>query len=260
MNDIAFATDLADDEAPALATAVALAAAGGARLVSVHATTGAEVPASALARAEVLARRWGKPIEHQPLCHTCCDDVTDTLLDALRRVKPSLVVAGTHGRSGLAQLLAESVAEGVARNVAVPTLIVPLTGHGLADPGTGAIDLRTLVIPAGDAEATGAALRAAAWLAELAGARDAEAIVVHVADDTPPPALEGIPAGLRVTRRTTEGPLERSIAETAREVHACAIVMATRGHDSLADALGGSHTERVVRRVDCPVLSVPLPG
>ncbi|MCZ7685014.1 MAG: universal stress protein [Sandaracinaceae bacterium] len=34
--------------------------------------------------------------------------------------------------------------------------------------------------------------------------------------------------------------------------------MATRGQDSLRDALLGTHTERVMRIARCPVLSVPI--
>jgi nucleotide-binding universal stress UspA family protein len=34
--------------------------------------------------------------------------------------------------------------------------------------------------------------------------------------------------------------------------------MATRGHDGVLDTLLGSHTERVLRAVRCPVLVVPV--
>jgi nucleotide-binding universal stress UspA family protein len=59
-----------------------------------------------------------------------------------------------------------------------------------------------------------------------------------------------------VTRE--QGPLEEAIVDVARAHKACLVVMPTRGHDGLGDALLGSHTERVIREVGCPVLSVPI--
>lgn len=254
---IAFIADLTADEEVALTTAVALAHASGARLVTVHATTGAPPTSDQLTRADAVASRWALAIAHEPMVHSCCDDVTDTLLDALRRVAPTLVVSGTHGRSGFAQLLAGSVAEGVARNVKVPTLIVPLHGPGLADAKTGALGLRSIIVPAGDAEAAAAGLRAAAWLARLMGAQGVEIVLAHVDDGTAAPALD-VPEGVKVSIRTVKGRLDEALAELTRELDACALVMATRGHDGVLDALGGSRTERVLRQVACPVLSVPI--
>lgn len=245
------------DERRALSAAAALAAASGARLVTVHAVAGEE---SGFVSPEVgeLAEAWGRRIDHVPMIHACCDDVTDTVLDALRRIAPSLVVAGTHGRSGWLQLFQGSVAEGIARNVEVPTLIVPLEGRDLVDGRSGRIDLRRIVVPAGDAVAARAGLLAASWLATLAGAADVEVLLVHVDDGTPAPDAGAVPPGLNVRHRSVPGPLESAIAAVAREVDACVLVMATRGHDGFVDATLGSHTERVLRQVSCPVLSVPL--
>jgi len=257
MQTIAFTTGLDPREVPALSTATALALASDAKLVTVHATTGGP-PARDLPHPEEVARRWGRELRCDSLVHTCCEDVTDTLLDALRRVAPDLVVAGTHQRGSLAQLLSGSVAEAVARNVAVPTLVVPLDGAGLADASTGALDLRRILVPAGDAESARVGLAAAAWLVRAMHAPRAEVIVVHVDDGSPMPAIDALPEGMRVTRQTLRGSLEHEIERAAEELEACLVVMATRGHDGLIDTLVGSHTERVLRAVRCPVLTVPV--
>lgn len=257
MDTIAFATGLDPAEKPALATATALAIESGARLVTVHATTGAE-PERPLPRPDELAARWGRSVAHDALVHACCDDVTDTLLDALRRVEPELVVAGTHRRPGVAQILGASVAESLARNISVPTLVVPLDGEGLADAATGALDVRRILVPAGDSEATRRGLEAAAWLAKHAGAQESEVVLLHVDDGSPAPRIDAIPDGVRVVKQTVKGSLEDVIARAADELRSCAIVMATRGHDGVVDAIVGSHTERVIRRVTCPVLAVPM--
>lgn len=257
---IALTTDIDFDvdEARPLRAAAALAVGSGSRLVTVHATVGNEGGFVSPCVSELVAS-WGRTLEHVPMIHTCCDDVTDTVLDALRRVSPRLVVAGTHGRSGWLQLFASSVAEGIARNVLVPTLVIPRGGRDLVD-SRGAIDLRRILVPAGDAVATRTALEASAWLIGLAGVKDVEVVLLHVEDGTPAPELGAAPPGLRLTHRSVTGPLERAIVDAAREMDACALVMATRGHDGVVDALTGSHTERVLRQVRCPVLSVPIPA
>lgn len=257
MRTIALTTNLHPDESATVATAAALAVATKAKLVTVHATAGGP-PASELPHPEQVARGWGQAIEVEQLVHTCCEDVTDTLLDALRRVSPQLVVAGTHQRGNLAQLLSGSVAESVARNVAVPTLVVPVEGRGLVDPLTGALDLRRILVPHGDRASTQAGLAAADWILRSTGAPWADTLLLHVDDGTPTAELEAPPPSLRVSRRTLRGGLEEEITRAVTEHDACLVVMATRGHDGVLDALLGSHTERVLRSVRCPVLVVPL--
>jgi nucleotide-binding universal stress UspA family protein len=44
----------------------------------------------------------------------------------------------------------------------------------------------------------------------------------------------------------------------SRAANMSLVVMATRGHDSVLDVLRGSHTDRVLHRAHCPVLSVPV--
>jgi nucleotide-binding universal stress UspA family protein len=257
MRTIAFTTNLHPDESATIAAAAALAVASKAKLYTVHATAGGP-PASELPHPELLARGWGHTIEVEQLVHTCCDDVTDTLLDALRRIGPQLVVAGTHQRGNLSQLLSGSVAESVARNVAVPTLVIPLEGRSLVDPSTGALNLRRILVPQGDLASTRAGLSAADWLLRATGAPVADTLLLHVDDGTPITELEEAPPTLRVLRRTLQGGLEHEITKAVSELDACLVVMATRGHNGVIDTLLGSHTERVLRAVRCPVLVVPV--
>ena len=62
---------------------------------------------------------------------------------------------------------------------------------------------------------------------------------------------------LSATRREIEGALEDAIPALARELDADLVVMLTRGHDEVVDAFAGSRTERVLRRSELPLLSVP---
>jgi nucleotide-binding universal stress UspA family protein len=234
---IAHTTDLSGDDTLAFIHAAALAAGSGARLVTVHGNAPPD-KASQIPDAAVLATLWGRAIEHERICHECCDDVADTVLDAIRQLSPAIVIAGTHARHGLAALLHGSVSEALARNLDMPTLVVPNQARGFVDRETGAIDLRRVLVPASDEATAEVGRRAARSLATLAGVAAPEVVVLHVA----------------------QGSVEDAVVEAARDQRACAIVMPTRGHDGLRDTLIGSHTERVIHDAGCPVLVVPLAG
>jgi nucleotide-binding universal stress UspA family protein len=248
---IAHATDLSGDDEAAFVHASALAAVGGARLVTLHGNpSGPE--AARLPDAEALAARWGRKIAHERRSHEGFEEAADTVLDGLRGLRPGLVVLGTHARHGIAAILHGSVAETIARSLDVPALVVQNRSRGFVDPASGAIELRRIVIPAGDAIDGARGLAAARLLAALAGVRDARLQILHVGDEDPRLAELGV----EVTRE--RGQLEEAIVDVARAYGASLIVMPTRGHDGIGDALLGSHTEHVIREAGCPVLSVPL--
>lgn len=248
---IAHTTDLSGADAPAFVHAAALAAACGARLVTVHGNAPAE-QATRLPDAAPLASRWARPIAHERRCHECCDDVTDTLLDALRKIGPGLVVTGTHARRGLSAVLHGSVSESLARNLEVPTLVVPNRGKGFVDEASGALDLHRVLVPAGDAGTAARGLAAARALLTMAGVERAELLVLVVGSHELDLPLD---ADARVLHAT--GDLDDAILACAREHQACVIVMPTLGHDGVGDVLFGSHTEHVIRAAGCPVLTVP---
>lgn len=247
---IAHATDLSGADDVAFVHATALAATSGARLVSIHGNPDAAT-ADALPDAAALAARWGRTIAHERLCHDCCEDVADTVIDAIEGLGPDLVIVGTHGRHGFAALVRGSVGQAIARNLDIPVLVVPNGSRGFVDGKTGAIDLGRIVIPAGSRDDARRGLDAARTLIAMAGARDTALEIVHVGDGELPPM-----PGVTITR--VKGNIEHEIVELAVAHRACVIVMTTRGHDSVGDVLLGSHTERVIRDAKCPVLSVPV--
>jgi nucleotide-binding universal stress UspA family protein len=59
------------------------------------------------------------------------------------------------------------------------------------------------------------------------------------------------------TAATGKGNVIDGVVEMAREAKADLIVMTTDGRDGFLDALRGSHSERVLSRVSCPVLAIP---
>lgn len=254
MTVIAHATDLSGDDQIAFVHACALAAASGARLVTVHGDHGRATDAR-MPDAAPWAGRWGREIVQQRLVQDGCEDVADGVLDALRGITPDLLVAGTHARHGIGSLVHGSLAEALARNLEVPTLIVPNAGRGFVDAATGAIDLGRLLVPASAPDVAERGLAAVRWLATLANTvGELEVVLVHAGAPIP---LVGAP-GLRVRSIAMPGSAEAAIANAIRDHDPRLVVMPTHGHDGAIDSLFGSHTEHVVRQAVCPVLSVPL--
>lgn len=246
---IAFATELSGDDRIAFIHACAIAATSRARLVSIHANAPAEL-ASRIPDATALSTRWGKAIDHHRVCHQCCDDVTDTLLDAIGGLSPQLVICGTHARRGLAAWVRGSIAAELARNVEIPALIVPNDATGFVDPDTGAITLRHLIVPAGSRDEAIRGIGAARWLAELVSLPDVPIEIVHAGSS------ELSVADLGVTAIHKPGTIESAILATTSGRSNAAIVMVTRGHDGVRDVVAGSRTEHVIRDAHLPVLSV----
>lgn len=260
MFKIAHAAALTDEDRVPFEHGVALARACGAELVSVHANGAGDAEERMLDAATILVH-WGNDaarVSFEKMVHQCCDDPVDTVLDALRKQKADLVVAGTHQRQGIMRALLGSKAEAIAHNVEIPTLLVPVGIDGFVSRDSGTIDLRRVLIPIGDPEAAQAAVDAAATLSRMADAKAVEVVLLHVGDpaDTPKMNLPEV-AGWTVRSINVTG-MKLEEAVISRAADSCLVVMATRGHDSVGDVLLGSHTDRVLHGVTCPVLSVPV--
>ena len=67
------------------------------------------------------------------------------------------------------------------------------------------------------------------------------------------------PGGVQVDYLLVEGDPARGIERVAQEQHCDLVVMGTHGHQGLQRLLMGSVAEKVVRRIECAVLTVKLP-
>jgi nucleotide-binding universal stress UspA family protein len=184
--------------------------------------------------------------------------VQQALLSFIHDAKPDLVVMATHGREGLSHLMLGSVTESVFRHSSRPVLCVREPEHG------GALPYRRILLPTDLSLASRLAFPLAGRFARHF---DAEIIAVHVLGHGSSQPYEGEPSeawlyefferdlrGLEITAQVHRGRVWERIVEAARAERADLIVMSTRGHDSLADRMVGSNTERVVRHAPCPVL------
>lgn len=257
----------AEDEVPRR-HAVAIVAAAGGKLFSVHATdvldSAFEIP-----EATDLLREWARArgtspeeltsMEHQRLLRQGSDDPTTMLLRTVADLGPELVVAGTRARTGIDLALMGSTAQALVRHARVPVLLLPAGHPGFVDPETGELRLRKILVPMGDAQAAQAAIDAAVRLAELTGEHKGDLVLVHVGDESEAPAVT-LHGALGWGRRwvPARGSVVDEVVGLAQSEHIDLLVMASRGHDSLMDSLLGSHTERVLRRSPCAVLAVPM--
>lgn len=266
---IAHATDLHPEGGVAFRHSVALARDLGAALYSMHANPVSKDVERQIPDANQAIRKWhwaaGKgvdapSIEFHKMLHSCCEDPVDTLLDAMRRIEPDLLVVGKHPNRGVFELLRESVAEALALNSRIPTLFLPLGSRGFVHEETGEVELERILLPVQDEATFLEAYDTVRELLERMGREEIEVVVLHVGDDgvlddLMLPESEHLPQ-LRWEQR--QGNLADEILHCIREHDVDLVVMGTHGHDSLGDVFRGSRTERVVRKAPCAVLSVPL--
>jgi nucleotide-binding universal stress UspA family protein len=271
LSRVLFATDLSHDGDLAFAHALRIALAGKGELAIVHAASrdviGKEWDQFPRVRASLAG--WGflefgapaSAVEEKLDLRVRKIDIPDPdphhgVKEVLERRPCDLVVLASHARQGVDRWLHPSLAEPIAREAKAPSLTLPPSAAGFVDPGTGAVSLRNVLVAVDHHPSAARALAIAADLTTMLGAAGAIFHLLHVGEHFPEiPVPDAISA--RIRSRQQAGPVVDTIIDTASEVDADLIVMATRGHDSLLDSLRGSTTEQVLRNSGRPLLAVP---
>lgn len=271
LSRVLFATDLSHDGDLAFAHALKIALAGKGELAIVHTAprdlVGKEWEQFPRVRNSLAG--WGllpfgapaSAVEEQLDLRVRKIDVPDP--DPLHGVKElmerrpcDLVVLASQARQGIDRWLHPSLAEPIAREAHAPSLTLPPSAKGFVDPATGAVSLRNILVAVDHHPSAARALATVAELMTMLGAAGAVFHLLHLGDRFPEtPVPESIAAHVRI--RQGAGAVAAGIIDTADELDAELIVMATRGHDSLLDALRGSTTEQVLRNSGRAVLAVP---
>jgi nucleotide-binding universal stress UspA family protein len=177
----------------------------------------------------------------------------------LEREPTDLLVVATEGREGLARWAHGSAAEAMGRRSQTMTLFVPDDAQrnfvALAD---GNLTLENVLIPVDRAPDPAAAVEIARRAAAIMSDKPATITLLHVGDEA---GLKGVRAqdGAQWTfaRLYRDGDPVDEIVSAAERVRADLVVMPTEGRHGVFDALRGSTTERVLRRLRCPLLAVP---
>ena len=179
------------------------------------------------------------------------------ILTYLEESPADLIVLATAGRQGMPRWLRSSVAEPIARESRTLSLFVPTGARGFVDLETGRLSLRRVLLPVDHEPAPQEALIYCTRAAAMLGEGDVEITLLHVGEEAPPEL--SLPEGAAWTfrRESRRGdPIDEIIA-AAHETGADLVCMATAGRQGVLDALRGSTTEQVLRRVSCPLLAVP---
>jgi nucleotide-binding universal stress UspA family protein len=178
-------------------------------------------------------------------------------LEYLAGFPAQLIVLSTHGRDGLPRWLHSPVAEPLARAAGAMTLFVPHGARGFVSAADGTVGLREVLLPVDVTPRPQVALHVVSQLAQALRATPRVGLL-HVGPPGGAPSLR-IPrdTSVRFERVEREGDARDEIVTLAEALPADLVVMTTAGHDGFLDALRGSTTERVLRRVGCPLLAIP---
>lgn len=185
-------------------------------------------------------------------------DPVDSILRYIAEHEPDLAVLSTHQRTGMSRWMNQAVAEPVARESRIMTLFVPRRVVGFVSPDTGAIQLKTVLIPVDQEPWPQRAYDMAAALVRTLGCASVRFILLHIGDATSMPAIQTQARdGWTIDRVSRGGDVVDQILAASEEHDADLVAMATFGRRGFLDAIRGTTTERVLRGVKCPVLAVP---
>lgn len=186
------------------------------------------------------------------------DDPRQGITDYLRKHPTDLLIMATEGRTGIARLINSSVAETVTQNTRSHTLMLPKHGRGLVDPSTGESRLSRVVCaldPDRDPRPALAYLRQ--WLPAF-GATEIEVLMLQTcAAEQAVELLLPQTARLRWRSEARPGEPVASIVGAAVEMDAQLVVMNTRGPLGPRARMRGSRTDKVLRELHLPLLSIP---
>lgn len=165
----------------------------------------------------------------------------------------SLIVMGSHGRSGVNRLLLGSVTERVLRETRTPTLIVRADWK--------ASGIRNILCPVNDSPAARRAFDMAARLASCLGATlQAAHLKEAQAKDSIPDLCAWIPEAERSRCQITELDARADVAEEvihlARDSQADLLVLGARHRRFVDTTVLGANTIRMLRHAPCAVLAV----
>lgn len=204
---------------------------------------------SAVARLGIDARKVvaseGEPVE--------------MVVGYLAKHPADLIVLAASQREGRMHWLGKSVAEPVVRKANEMTLLIPGNAQGFVSADDGSVNLTKVLVPVALTPHPDAALNFAARLVERLNCPAGTFKLLHVGSANTMPALRlpEVP-GWTWEKEFRTGEVIRNIVDASKDHEADLIVMATDGRNGFLDGLRGSHSERVLRHVTAPLLTVPV--
>jgi nucleotide-binding universal stress UspA family protein len=182
----------------------------------------------------------------------------ESVLHYLEGHPADMIVLATHQHEGRTAWLRHSVAKPIARRSGQMTLFIPEGNEGFVSATDGSVSLSNVLIPVADSPAAQPAVEAAARLAHRLNCPRGTFTLLHVGgtDSTPAVRCPEVP-GWEWKKMMRSGDVIHGIVGAAHETAADLVVMSTDGRNGFLDAFRGSHSERVLRGVPAPLLTVP---
>lgn len=180
------------------------------------------------------------------------------IVQAAEELDASVIVMGTHGRSGLNRLMMGSVTERVLRESSHPLLTVRPTDRAVEATSASP----TILCPVNVSDDARAVLEQAIDFAELVGAKISVLHVSETAGSHDDGALREIQSWIPERARATvstialRGNPAEVVVDHARKSNADLIIIGAR-HRPFADTtIIGTTTTRITRHAPCPVLTI----
>ena len=213
------------------------------------------------------------PIVNSEKC--CGDAIVPSILDYVNENNIDLIIMGTHGKRGLIHMFLGSVAEGVSRATSCPVLTVHEQGFNVIPP-------YRILVPI---DFTSFSKDALNYIAALNNQLKGKIDVLHVMEELIPPAyylsewneslnkltdnifkrleesmhhfIEGTEdQNNYITARVDSGKPLKRISSYVENNNVDLICIGSHGSGGFMKNILGSITERVLRHVKCPVLTV----
>ena len=198
IRSIVHPTDFSDLSAAAFAHALRIALAARSKLHLLHVSQYDLDEALAFPHARQLLVQWGMTEADDPPwvvasklgievdnIRLALQEPTRAIVDFLREHTSDLVVLATHGRDGVEHWLKGSVAEGVFRRSAVPTLFIGPGARGFVGQINGDMQLRRALVPVDFSPPAEQALDAIQRFATLLTGTNIAVDLLHVGHSAP---------------------------------------------------------------------------
>ena len=264
-------SDFSDASEIAFAHALRIALVTGARLTMLHVEASPTVEWQDFPGVRDTLERWGLIPKGSPKSAVgelgiavgkviaSSKDPVKACLGFLEKHPVDLVVLSVRQHRGRMRWLERSVGEPIARGAGQMTLYTPHGVHGFVSRQDGSVSLRNILIPITSKPRPQPSVEATARLIRNLQLPAGMVTLLHVGPAAERPSVK-VPKNTGWTWNSVAkaGEPADTILQTATELRADLIVMATDGPNGFLDGLRGTTSERVLRKASCPVANLPV--
>jgi len=187
------------------------------------------------------------------------NDPVQACLDYLDIHDVDLIVLSVHQREGLMRWLGKIVGERISYGSKQTTLFLPAGREGFVSREDGSVSLKNILVPVVNKPRPESGLQFVEKLIRSLDLSSGTVTLLHVGPSDTMPVVE-LPQsnGWTWNQVRIEGERTETIVKFAKDTEANLIAMTTDGPDRFLDGLRGTTSERVLRKVHCPVAVIPV--